>query len=104
MCRSGKKILKLNKSAKLIFGTLEYLQKHLCRRNLLSCDLHYKAHKFDIVKGRLKIAKSNLPIVFFVHCAMLKFLPLMPLQKIGKSFLLNSTKVGLQIKPLLELR
>ena len=86
-----KNFLKLNKSAKLLFGTLEYLQKHLCRRNLLSCDLHY-AHKFDIVKGRLKVAKSNLPIFnSFVHCAILEFLPLMPLQKICKSCLRNST-------------
>ena len=46
-----KNFLKLNKSAKLILGTLEYLQKHLCRRNLLSFDLHY-AHKFDIVKEK----------------------------------------------------
>ena len=49
-----KNFLKLNKSAKLIFETLEYLQKHLLP-HLLSFDL--LAHKFDIVKGRLKIAK-----------------------------------------------
>ena len=74
-----KNILKLNKSAKLIFDTLEYLQKHLLP-HLLSYDLHYNAHKFDIVKKRLKNAKSNLPIIIlFVHCAMLDFLPLMPL-------------------------